>query len=185
MKILQRPTLQSHVWTLVLEVLNHSIVLIFKHCFLSWIVLTVQEGMWHLYSMVSFSRIIFFYYFQSIRRQLTRKHWILGVSASAAVAWGCCLFSRSFWCDAADMGRPLLSLQFSSFSQCYHKDTQMLSYLLPEWERCQAVVPAVLPEADPAYHVSAPQDIPCCYTHRLLQSPSTHLLAPRCTARGS
>lgn len=135
--------------------------------------------------VVSFSRTSFFCDNPSMCTYLTTKHWIFGASDSAGVTWGYCLLSRSFWWDAAGLWRPLFSVQLSSFSQCYHKDTQVLSYLLPERECCQAAVQAVLSEADPAHHLSAPEDLPCCHAHWLLKSPPTDLLAPWRAACGS
>lgn len=168
---------------MVVSTSNHRTISILEHY-------VSLHGLFLLYkkecdTKASCSRITFFYDNQSMHTYFTRKHWIFEVSGSAGVTWGYCLFSRSFWRDAADLGRSLLFLQLSSFSQCYHKDAQVLSYLLPEWERCQAAVQAVLSEADPAHHLSAPEDLPRCHAHWLLKSPSTDLLAPWHTACGS
>lgn len=61
-------------------------------CFLSWIALTLWEGLWHLSWVVSFSRVTFFYHNQSTHRYSTRKHWSSGVSGPAALPWALFVF---------------------------------------------------------------------------------------------
>lgn len=168
----------------VVSTSNHSVISILKHHVSSHELFLLSKKECGTL-IVSFSRTTSLYYNQSVHTSFTRKHWNFGVSRSVAVSWAYCLFSRSFWCDAADRRRSLLSLQLSRFSQCYHKDAQVLSHLLTERERGQAAVQAVLAEADPAHHLSAPEDLPRCHPHWLLKSPSAHLLAPWRTARGS